>query len=98
MMKGTTLSLVVFVILITVASFGVADERGPLDPPEGYYFVGCRPSFGECRMSCVTRKFWAIFSPDLCNDFTSPDDKIACFCAPPEANSLLGFSDVELGR
>lgn len=85
-MKIISLSWVFFLVGITSASFGLDDEKPQVNPPEGYYFVGCRPSFGECQMSCLNRKFWAVFSPDLCNEFTSPDDKIACFCSPLEVN------------
>lgn len=91
-MKTTALSLVFFLIVITSTLFGLDKEKPTINPPEGYFFVGCRPSFGECRMSCPTRQFWAIVSPSLCDEFTSPDDKIACFCAPLETLSSTSYS------
>lgn len=43
------------------------------------YFVGCRPSAGECKNSCAERNGKAELDARLC-DPTSLAERYACYC------------------
>ena len=52
---------------------------------DGYVFVGCRPSAGECIYSCPERNGAKFVESEECSSF---DDRepFACYCAvEPEA-------------
>ena len=57
----------------------VESEPEPETPPEGAWYVGCRPSPGECVNSCPTRDAWMQEDPGSC-----PEEGIegawACYC------------------
>ena len=83
--------LSIFSILLSMAMFlvncGQQEPAGTrLDganvQPEivGYFFVGCRPSAGECKNSCPERN--GIFTkkaPKLCEQIKDPDSYL-CYC------------------
>jgi hypothetical protein len=77
---------VLLALLSAVAPAAVAGGRHlrpPLDDignaiPREYY-VGCRPSIGECQHSCPDRHGIARIEPQKC-DPESVWEKFACYC------------------
>jgi hypothetical protein len=58
-------------------------EPDTTDPAEEEgFFMGCRPSPGECVSSCPTRKATSKVDPALCDpdDPFSNDGGVACYC------------------
>ena len=54
---------------------------------EDYLFVGCVPSFSECRYSCPSiNSFYAEESPDKCWAYPTYA-KIACYCRKQTVNT-----------
>ncbi len=53
----------------------------PEGPPPDHFFMGCRPSAGECMNSCPSRKGYAEADPSVC-DPDSYYEGLACYCAP----------------
>jgi hypothetical protein len=49
------------------------------DPPEGSFYVGCRPTAGECVNSCPTRNAWMQEDPGSCPEELG-EGTLACYC------------------
>lgn len=59
---------------------GTPNELPPVKVPEGFMFIGCRPSAGECMNSCPSRSGMAQDSPEICK--TGYDlEPFACYCS-----------------
>jgi len=87
-------------LLITWLALAAAGDPGTCDAsPEspvvaalgellgqGRVYMGCRPSAGECQMSCPDRRGWSEVDPSRCdpdNPF-SPVGGVACYCLTDE--------------
>ena len=81
-------------------------DTGDSDPAdeEAGFFIGCRPSPGECQNSCPTREVISKVDPALCDpdEPFSSEGGVACYClcedaTPwPSTNPLFDFlNDVE---
>ena len=53
---------------------------------QGRVYVGCRPSAGECQMSCPDRRAWSEVDASLCDpgDPLSSMGGVACYCLTDE--------------
>lgn len=56
----------------------VVEDITPPTPPADAFFVGCRPSAGECKMSCEGRNGIAQADEQLCP--ISEGEPFACYC------------------
>ncbi len=72
-----------FVNLAVLAAVVASTSAMALEQPQ---FVGCRPSVGECLMSCPDGRGFAVVNAQECE--MAPMEPVACYCQ-------LGTADVE---
>ncbi len=61
-----------------LAVFGVVAISSMAMAAEEKQFIGCRPSVGECMMSCSDGRAFAVVGAPECED--APFEPVACYC------------------
>lgn len=81
-MKSMMLCSVIWAFLTTTMSAGAAShaaEDSTIESVAGWLFVGCRPSMGECSLSCPERNGRGVDQDHQCVDDRS-GFRVGCYC------------------
>lgn len=87
--------LIVFSMVYMQFTWGLVAEAKPSESMSESVFVGCRPSLGECQMSCPERNGKGVENADECQNDPS-GFAVGCYCPigfqpPPIDSSKFDF-------